>query len=281
MTIFGHVSARIDDKRFLITPRASPALARADTLLVMDVDGNLMSGADQPNSEFWIHAGIYRARPSMGGIAHIHGRACVVLGQLGHTVRAISNGAAFLGDIAVHDDPAWITTRELGDEIAAQLGERSALLLRAHGAVTTGDDVRAALTYAANLEELAELNLRALAAAGGRRRARALAHRGRATARTRVARRGPAGRASVGVLRRDRRRQALAGFARDHADVGPGRRPMRGRPAPPDSFRGPGWIRVSSRPTAHRSVCGASRSRQHIVQSLADSAYPDPHQTSC
>ena len=167
VTTFGHVSARIDDRRFLITPRASPALARAETLLVMDLDGNVLSGTDHPNSEFWIHAGIYRAHPAVGGVAHTHGPASVVLGQLGQTVRAISNGNAFLGDVPIHDDPVWITTRELGDAVASELGGGRALLLRAHGAVTTGDDVRGALIQAANLEELAELNLRALAAAGG------------------------------------------------------------------------------------------------------------------
>ena len=63
---FGHVSARIPGTdTFIFPPRMSPALVRMDNLLVLDVEGKQLSGAGQPNTEFWIHARIYKARPDV------------------------------------------------------------------------------------------------------------------------------------------------------------------------------------------------------------------------
>jgi ribulose-5-phosphate 4-epimerase/fuculose-1-phosphate aldolase len=70
---FGHVSARIPGtNRFYISTRRSPGLAEEDHLLVIDTDGKVLSGDGMPNSEFWIHARIYAARPDVGAVVHAH-----------------------------------------------------------------------------------------------------------------------------------------------------------------------------------------------------------------
>jgi HCOMODA/2-hydroxy-3-carboxy-muconic semialdehyde decarboxylase len=166
---FGHVSARIPGSdTFLFPTRASPALASADGLLVLDLDGNILAGEGTPNTEFWIHARIYAARPDVGGVAHVHSPACVALGQLGQTVRVMHNTAApFSEGVPVFERPGLIRSRELGDQVAGTLGQAKAMLLRGHGANLAGSDVRRASVYACVLEEAAQLQLQALAAAGG------------------------------------------------------------------------------------------------------------------
>src|SRR5438046_7081288 len=63
VTAFGHISARIPGHAaFLLPTRASPALAQAERLLVLDFEGNVLAGEGTPNSEHWIHARIYAAR---------------------------------------------------------------------------------------------------------------------------------------------------------------------------------------------------------------------------
>src|SRR6059036_2245422 len=70
---FGHASARIPGTdRFLFPTRRSPGLAEPDRLLVLDTEGNLIAGEGNPNTEFWIHARLYAARPEVGGIVHAH-----------------------------------------------------------------------------------------------------------------------------------------------------------------------------------------------------------------
>ena len=81
VSAFGHVSARLPGTNtFLFPTRASPALADAARLLVLDLDGNQRQGEGEPNTELWIHARIYAARPDVGAVAHVHSPACVALG---------------------------------------------------------------------------------------------------------------------------------------------------------------------------------------------------------
>jgi ribulose-5-phosphate 4-epimerase/fuculose-1-phosphate aldolase len=170
VTAFGHVSARIPGTdRFLIPTRASPALADANRLLVLDVDGNKREGQGEPNTEFWIHARIYAARPDVGGVAHVHSPACVAVGQIGQTVQVLHNSAAAFGEgVPVFEKVGLIRSRQLGDEVAATLGQKRAMLLRGHGANIAETNVRLAAVKACFLEEAAEIQLKALAAVGGR-----------------------------------------------------------------------------------------------------------------
>ena len=117
---FGHVSARIPGTdTFIFPPRMSPALVRKDNLLVLDVDGKQLSGDGRPNTEFWIHARIYKARPDVHSVCHVHPPSCVVLGSLGETIRPLhASGAIFKNDVQVFDPVTLIRTRELGDQVA-------------------------------------------------------------------------------------------------------------------------------------------------------------------
>jgi ribulose-5-phosphate 4-epimerase/fuculose-1-phosphate aldolase len=168
VTAFGHVSARIPGTdTFLIPSRKSPLLAAADTLLTVDLDGRVVDGDGIPNSELWIHARIYAARPDVGGVAHVHPPACVVLSQIGHTVRPLHNSGAVAGEVPVYERAGLIRDRALGDSVAAVLGPRRAMLLRGHGANVADGDVRRAIVVACLLEEAARIQVEALKAVGG------------------------------------------------------------------------------------------------------------------
>jgi ribulose-5-phosphate 4-epimerase/fuculose-1-phosphate aldolase len=168
VTAYGHASARIPGTdTFLIPTRSSPALASEERLLVLDLEGQVVEGKGMPNKEVWIHARIYAARPDVGAVVHVHSPACVVLGQIGWTVRPLHNAGATLGPhIPLYERVGLIVNRELGDEVATVLGERKAMLLRGHGANVAADTLRRATVLACLLEEAAELQLRALAVTG-------------------------------------------------------------------------------------------------------------------
>jgi L-ribulose-5-phosphate 4-epimerase len=166
---FGHVSARIPGTQtFYFPTRRSPGLADENKLLVIDTDGNVLSGEGKPNSELWIHARIYAARPDVGGIAHAHPPACVCLTQIGQPLRVVHNqGGAFLDGVAEYERIGLIRTRELGDLLARQLGKGVAVMMRGHGITTAVGDVRTASVAACLLEESAAMQVRMLSAAGG------------------------------------------------------------------------------------------------------------------
>ncbi|HKW37483.1 MAG TPA: class II aldolase/adducin family protein [Burkholderiales bacterium] len=166
---FGHASARIPGTgTFLMPTRRSPGLASAGGLLVVDTEGAILSGKGVPNSELWIHARIYAARPDVGGVVHAHPPACVCLTQIGQPHRVVHNqGGAFRAGVPEYERIGLIRTRELGDLLARRLGAGIAVMMRGHGITTALPDVRTATVAACLLEESARLQLDMLASAGG------------------------------------------------------------------------------------------------------------------
>src|SRR5205823_6370658 len=85
----GHISARLaDSSRVLIKPRHSPNVHGLDTLtpermVVIDLDGNLIEGEEEPPSERFIHTEIYRARPDALSVCHTHQPISTVMGIVG------------------------------------------------------------------------------------------------------------------------------------------------------------------------------------------------------
>ena len=99
--------------------RRSPGFADASALLTIDIDGNVLAGDGTPNSEFWIHARLYAARPDIGSVVHAHPPGCVCLTQLGEPHRVVHNqGGPFHDRVAEYDRIGLIRTRELGDLVA-------------------------------------------------------------------------------------------------------------------------------------------------------------------
>ena len=166
---FGHASARIPaTNTFLLPTRRSPGFAAGDALLVIDTEGRIVSGEGEPNSEFWIHARLYAARPDVGGVVHAHPPACVCLTQIGEPHRVVHNqGGIFAAGVPEYSRIGLIRTRELGDLVALAVGAGIATMMRGHGITTACPDVRSATVAACYLEESAALQLGMLAAAGG------------------------------------------------------------------------------------------------------------------
>jgi ribulose-5-phosphate 4-epimerase/fuculose-1-phosphate aldolase len=69
--------------------------------------------------------------------------------------------------VPVFDDMNLISTDETGGAMAAVLGAKRALLLKAHGAVTVGNTVEQATVNMIDLEEQAKMNVYCLSAGGG------------------------------------------------------------------------------------------------------------------
>ena len=166
---FGHASARVPGTdTFVLPTRRSPGLAKAENLLLLNLDGKLLAGDGQPNSEFWIHARIYAARPDVGGVVHAHPPGCICLTQIGQPLKVLFNqAAAFRKGVPEYERIGLIRSRELGDLVAQKLGGGNALMMRGHGMAVALPDIRSAAVLACYLEESASLQLRMLGAAGG------------------------------------------------------------------------------------------------------------------
>jgi ribulose-5-phosphate 4-epimerase/fuculose-1-phosphate aldolase len=154
---YGHLSFRLPGTdRFLINPHQSPALLRPETVLTMTLDGAVVDGENRPNSEWHIHASIYRARPDVMSVCHAHNYMSVVFSMSPVPLRPIrgASSAVFGGEpLPVYRYPKLIHDRERGDRLAQTLGNRVAVLLRGHGCAVTGSTIQETVIRTIELEQ--------------------------------------------------------------------------------------------------------------------------------
>jgi ribulose-5-phosphate 4-epimerase/fuculose-1-phosphate aldolase len=169
---FGHISARHPERpdRYLLSRSCSPALVTADDIMEFDLSGEVVGPDDRkPYLERFIHGGVYEARPNVQSVVHNHSHQLIPFGVTGTPIRPLIHVAGSIGQQA----PVWDIRDRFGDtsllvtnmdqarDLAAGLGANTAVLMRGHGAVVTGDSVRSAVLTAIYLQINAGLDLQA------------------------------------------------------------------------------------------------------------------------
>jgi ribulose-5-phosphate 4-epimerase/fuculose-1-phosphate aldolase len=172
----GHVSVRVpgDPTKFVVKGRGyrldTLAQMRPDDLVVCDLEANLVDGPPEiiPCNEVKIHSCIYKARPDVQSVVHVHPKFTVVMSVLGKPIRSMCNegNRLVMDPIPVYPRQKIITTDEEGTEVARLLGSGRAVLLFGHGAVTAGSSMEQSVTDMIHLEHQAEMNYYACAMAG-------------------------------------------------------------------------------------------------------------------
>ena len=161
---YGHVSTRIDEDSFLVSP-AVPlgSVATDEEGVVVPLDGELPSGA---LPEVRIHREIYRQRPDVGGICRFQSPHAMALSALGRTPRALHGlGTYFAPEPPLWPDVALVRSDEGARQVADALGSESAIVLRGNGAVTAAPSLSDAACLAFFLEDAARMEISLLAAA--------------------------------------------------------------------------------------------------------------------
>jgi L-fuculose-phosphate aldolase len=163
----GNISARVGDK-VLITPSGIPYDAlKPPMIAAMPIAGEYgaWSGPMKPSSEWRFHLDIMRARADVGAVAHFHPPYCSALAMLHKPILAAHYMIAlFGGPIVKCVKYAPYGTKELADLVVEGLGDRHAVLLGNHGALTTGATLAGAMRRAVELENLARMYYMAIAA---------------------------------------------------------------------------------------------------------------------
>jgi L-fuculose-phosphate aldolase len=152
----GNVSARVA-QGFLVTPSALPyAETREKDLVLLDLDGKVLTGKGQPSSEWRFHAAIYRARPEINAVVHAHSPRATALSCARIGIPAFHYMIAIAGG---HDircaSYATFGTQALSDHAVAALEGRKATLLSNHGVIAIGASLDAAWAIAREVENLA------------------------------------------------------------------------------------------------------------------------------
>jgi len=172
----GHASMRVSSEpnHFFVKGREyefdSLAIMEPDDMVMCDTEGYLIAGRAGLTqcSEVKIHACIYKTHPNVEAIVHVHPRYTILMSVLTGSLKPIrQEGAQMLRKpLPVYPHVKTIQSDAEGMDVATLLGDSPAMLLRGHGAVTTGSNLSEAVMGMAQLEEQAQLNYLAYCAQG-------------------------------------------------------------------------------------------------------------------
>ena len=170
----GNLSARIPDEDAIWVTASGSWLDRLSRntfapVRISDgepaVVGTLPAPRIEPTSELALHLALYRARPDVNAVVHLHPQTALLLDALGEHIRIVTTDHAFYLR-RVSTVPFRLPgSTELASLTAATAADGTdCLVLSRHGCVVMGDSVELAHKRARNLEEAAALTYQALIA---------------------------------------------------------------------------------------------------------------------
>jgi len=164
----GNCSVRISQQNYLITPSGIPSTSVDSTMLVNgDVDGDepTTTSTLRASSEWRVHRDIYRSRPEVSAIVHVHSVYATSLACLRRDIPAFHYMVAVAGGADIRCAPyATYGTAELSANVVHALRGRTACLLANHGLITVGSSLPDALDVCTEVEALAQQFMIAISA---------------------------------------------------------------------------------------------------------------------
>jgi L-fuculose-phosphate aldolase len=157
----GNLSVRLEGNRILVTPTCvSKGNMRAADMVVVDMEGQRVSGRRHVTSEIGMHLLIYRMRPDIQAIVHAHpptatGFAAAGIALTQPLVCEVVMGLGCI-PLARYGTPG---TSELARTLEPFVPHYDAILMSNHGVVTYGDTLAHAYMKMETVEHFAQIAL--------------------------------------------------------------------------------------------------------------------------
>ena len=175
---WGHVSVRHnrDPNRYLLSRSLAPELIRARDILEFDLDNEpVASTGVNLYTERYIHGEIYKQRPDVVAVAHMHAPPLIPFGVVEQKLKPLYHRAAFIAQgVPVFEirDAAGMTdllirNPALGAALARSLADKPAVLMRGHGATVVGPSLPRLVGRSIFLPLNATLQMQAMMLGGG------------------------------------------------------------------------------------------------------------------
>ncbi|XP_072478132.1 gamma-adducin isoform X5 [Notamacropus eugenii] len=170
-----YITVRISKEQdhIIIIPRGlSFSEATASNLVKVNIIGEVVDQGSTnlriDHTGFSPHAAIYSTRPDVKCVIHIHTPATAAVSSMKCGILPISQEALILGEVAYYDYQGSLDEQEERIQLQKVLGPScKVLVLRNHGVVALGETVEEAFHYIFNVQIACEVQVRALAGAGG------------------------------------------------------------------------------------------------------------------
>lgn len=169
--IFNHFTVRVPDEpdRFLIK-RHSLFFEEvtASNLVKVDFTGEPVGVEEDVNlAGFIIHSAVYKARPDVSAVMHLHSQPGIALSAKKHGLRFLCQEAMqFYDRVSYHDFEGIALDFGECERLGAHLGRNKAMILRNHGLLTCSDTVADAMLSLRTLIQVAETQLQIEAGEG-------------------------------------------------------------------------------------------------------------------
>ena len=166
----GNLSARADGTDLVvITPTSLPYdTMTEEDLVVINLNGEIVSGKHQPSIECSMHLGVYRARPELRALVHTHSKYATTVSLIKELdiMPAIDTEQSLYlgGDINIVPF-AFPGSKELAEYVKEGIGTNAGLLMANHGALGVGISMKDAVIASDIIERNSEMYL--LLKAGG------------------------------------------------------------------------------------------------------------------
>jgi len=161
---WGNVSLRISENLIAITPSGMDynTLDHGD-MVIVDGDQKVVDGLLKPSIETPLHLGIYKNRPEINAIVHVHSPYATTFAVAGQSIPVILEETAQTIGHEIKVAPyAHCGTDELVDNVLRTLGsQQMAVLLANHGLVGLGETASAALKVCYVAEKTAMVSIMA------------------------------------------------------------------------------------------------------------------------
>ncbi|WP_338448722.1 class II aldolase/adducin family protein [Niallia oryzisoli] len=154
----GHFSVRIPETEYILinSAEASRCSLTVENIIAIDLSGNIVDGKGRPPNEYPLHTQIFKRRKDVQAIAHTHPRWSTLFTIAKVPLRPVIIQGAVLGTIPVFSKSHSISNVEIADELAEKLADHQIALLKAHGAVITGQSIIETFVRSVFLEENAQ-----------------------------------------------------------------------------------------------------------------------------
>ncbi|MGB9663766.1 MAG: class II aldolase/adducin family protein [Ignavibacteria bacterium] len=155
----GNVSVRITKDKILCTPTSLPKEKVTEKdLIVLNIDGKMISGSKKPSTEIKMHLAIYKEREDVNAVIHTHPvyATAFASSRLALDVPFLPEVILNLGLVPVCEY-ATPSTEEVVKSIIPFVKKTNLLLLQNHGAVTYGKDLDEAYYLLEKLEHTAKV----------------------------------------------------------------------------------------------------------------------------
>ena len=163
VSTFGVVSLRIPNTEYvLITPSGfSKMKLHNDNLIVVDLEGNLVTGNFRPSVETAMHTYIHKHRPELNTVIHTHSPMACAFAAANMEIPCVSAEQAFYlgGRIPLVRKYSLPGTNEPSElkAILKALQNVDAVLMRKHGVIVVGRTPEQGLETAIVLEDVAKM----------------------------------------------------------------------------------------------------------------------------